>query len=663
MSSYSWTGPNGFTSNLQSPALATGNATLAMTGTYTLTVTNSNNCSNSTTAQVTVYALPAPTATGGTACVGGSITLTGGPGGMSTYSWIGPNGFTSSDEDPVLYDVDTSDAGEYQFTVTDHNGCQASVNTTVTVYEGPDASASNDSPVCEGGDVHLDGNATGGATPYTYGWIGPNGFASSDEDPVLYDVDTSDAGEYQFTVTDHNGCQASVNTTVTVNQLPVCPESIDINPIPLVSGQPGNATVSGGYANYEWQLTGGDITSGQGTNSIKFTVTITPGGSVEFKLKVTNNNGCSNTCIWYGETEIPPPPTPTPCPDCIYFYLRVDASAGSCCTVKVSSISAEGTTTDEITTPWMHKYGSGTAITLEASGGACCQFGNWTIYAPGVSNRYTQSTTVSFDMDSAINAVVSCSPTCPPPTPTPTVEPTATPTPVEPTPTPTVEPTATPTPVEPTPTPTVEPTATPTPVEPTPTPTVEPTATPTPVEPTPTPTVEPTATPTPVEPTPTPTVEPTATPTPIEPTPTPTVEPTATPTPVEPTPTPTVEPTATPTPTPTEAPVYPAGGGVYIPPTPTPTPTPVPPVVTPTPTPTPVVTPTPTPTPEVTPTPTETPMPTVTPTPTPTPTPVPGVPGVPWSLIGGLIGAAIAAGLLLFFLLRRRRGAAPDETV
>jgi hypothetical protein len=114
-----------------------------------------------------------------------------------------------------------------------------------------------------------------------------------------------------------------------------------------------------------------------------------------------------------------------------------------------------------------------------------------------------------------------------------------------------------------------------------------------------------------------------------------------------------------------EIPVYPAGGGGYIPVTATPTPTltPVPPVVTPTPTVTPEVTPTPTLTPEVTPTPVVTPTPTETPTPTPTPTPVPGVPGVPWSLIGGLIGAAIAAGLLFFLLWRRRKGAEPGETL
>jgi hypothetical protein len=112
----------------------------------------------------------------------------------------------------------------------------------------------------------------------------------------------------------------------------------------------------------------------------------------------------------------------------------------------------------------------------------------------------------------------------------------------------------------------------------------------------------------------------------------------------------------------TEIPVYPAGGGgSYIPPTPTPTPapTPVPPTSTPTPTPEVTPTPTPTPTPEVTPTATPTPEVTLT----PTPTPEAGIAAaVPWSLIGGLIGAAIVAGLILFFLLRRRRGSEPGET-
>jgi hypothetical protein len=106
-----------------------------------------------------------------------------------------------------------------------------------------------------------------------------------------------------------------------------------------------------------------------------------------------------------------------------------------------------------------------------------------------------------------------------------------------------------------------------------------------------------------------------------------------------------------------ETPVYPAGGGGggYIPPTATPKPvppTPVLPVVTPTPEVTPSHTLGITPTPMVTEPPT--PVPTATVTPTPTPTPEAGVAVVPWSMIGGIIGAAIIAGLLFFLIWRRK---------
>ena len=44
MDSYSWTGPNGFNSGLQNPVIP--DATLAMNGTYTLTVTSDYGCTD-----------------------------------------------------------------------------------------------------------------------------------------------------------------------------------------------------------------------------------------------------------------------------------------------------------------------------------------------------------------------------------------------------------------------------------------------------------------------------------------------------------------------------------------------------------------------------------------------------------------------------------------
>jgi hypothetical protein len=50
--SYSWSGPNGFTSSTQNPSIAS--ATAAMAGTYTVTVTSAGSCSATATTAVTV---------------------------------------------------------------------------------------------------------------------------------------------------------------------------------------------------------------------------------------------------------------------------------------------------------------------------------------------------------------------------------------------------------------------------------------------------------------------------------------------------------------------------------------------------------------------------------------------------------------------------------
>jgi gliding motility-associated-like protein len=57
MTSYYWTGPDGFTSLLQNPSVS-DSATLDMTGPYTLTVFNVNGCTNSVTQSIIVNETP-----------------------------------------------------------------------------------------------------------------------------------------------------------------------------------------------------------------------------------------------------------------------------------------------------------------------------------------------------------------------------------------------------------------------------------------------------------------------------------------------------------------------------------------------------------------------------------------------------------------------------
>jgi hypothetical protein len=99
----------------------------ATAGNYTVTVTDSNGCSN-TSAQVTVTELALPTvAISGTLsyCAGSNTTLTA-TAGLSSYLW-------SSGETTQSI---TATAGSYTVTGTDANGC-SNTSSSVTVTETP----------------------------------------------------------------------------------------------------------------------------------------------------------------------------------------------------------------------------------------------------------------------------------------------------------------------------------------------------------------------------------------------------------------------------------------------------------------------------------------------------------------------------------------------
>jgi gliding motility-associated-like protein len=289
MTTYSWTGPNGFTSLLQNPSIS-ANATLAMAGVYTLIVTNASGCTNTTTTTVIVNAIPVATASNdGPVCAGNALNLAGGPAGMITYSWTGPNGFISVLQNPsVSANATLAMAGVYTLTVTNTSGCTNTVTTSVTVNALPVATASNDSPVCAGSALNLAGGPAGMTT---YSWTGPSGFTSLLQNPsVSANATLAMAGVYNLTVTNGSGCTNTVTTTVTVNALPVATAS---NDSPVCAG--GALSLAGGTAGmttYSWTGPNG-FTSLLQNPSVSANTTLTMSGV--YTLTVTNASGCTNT--------------------------------------------------------------------------------------------------------------------------------------------------------------------------------------------------------------------------------------------------------------------------------------------------------------------------------------------------------------------------------
>jgi hypothetical protein len=62
-----------------------------------------------------------------------TIVFVGYPGGMTTYNWTGPDGWTDSRGNATRPDATLAMAGTYTLTVTDSNGCTDVATTDVVV--------------------------------------------------------------------------------------------------------------------------------------------------------------------------------------------------------------------------------------------------------------------------------------------------------------------------------------------------------------------------------------------------------------------------------------------------------------------------------------------------------------------------------------------------
>ena len=280
---YAWTGPNGFTSSLPNPTRVS--ATPADAGTYSVTVTVNGCTSAAGTTNVIVNAIPTTPAAsnGGPYCAGGTISLSTPAVASATYAWIGPNGFTSSQQNPTRANATTADAGTYSVTVT-VNGCTSPAGTTSVVVNAIPATPapSNTGPYCTGGAISLSTPFISGAS---YAWTGPNGFTSSQRNPLRANATVADAGTYSVTVT-VNGCTSPAGTTnVVVNVMPSTPTATNGGPY-CVGGTISLSTPAVTGATYSWTGPSGFTSSLQNpTRAITstafggtYSVTVTVGG-------------------------------------------------------------------------------------------------------------------------------------------------------------------------------------------------------------------------------------------------------------------------------------------------------------------------------------------------------------------------------------------------
>ncbi len=274
--SYSWAGPNGFSSFQQNPSLA--NASVVMNGVYSVTVVTLDGCTSDSSVIVMVMPGYTAQAASNAPCAFQTLSLTAGAGAF--FQWTGPNNFNSSLQAPVISNVNPSAAGHYTL-VSGIGSCKDTAIVLVTVHSLPAPIASNSGTVCEHELLQLMVTNSG----LTYSWAGPNNYVSSLQNPTLTAL-SAGSGIYIVTVTDANNCEASTTTSVVIIEAPLA----TVWPAKSCSGQQVNLSGSGGNS-YVWTGPSGFSASGQ---NVSFTAIGTGMGGI-YTLTTLGNSNCSAT--------------------------------------------------------------------------------------------------------------------------------------------------------------------------------------------------------------------------------------------------------------------------------------------------------------------------------------------------------------------------------
>jgi hypothetical protein len=253
-------------------ANASGNATII------LEATEANGCTARDTIHIDIKSQVCDLTLIGIAedatCTGkndGSIDLTvSNSTGTLTYNW--DQGIGNVEDPTALL------PGTYNVTVTDGTGCSSTASFEVEANSTFSIQSVIETPKCAGdnnGQITI--NQVGGTAPFTYNWS--NGLPNNNVVSNLVD------GSYSVTVSDANGCSASLNAAIT-SPAPLSLSTHAIHPACTLTKGNATVTVSGGTANYTYQWSDAANQTTPTANNLD------PG---TYTVTVTDANGCTRT--------------------------------------------------------------------------------------------------------------------------------------------------------------------------------------------------------------------------------------------------------------------------------------------------------------------------------------------------------------------------------
>ncbi len=205
--SYVWTGPNNFSSNVQSPVIT--NASLNNNGVYHVKVTSPEGCINNDSTTLVIGLKPIATAGSAAAiCEGAAVQLQGSIANTLSFQWTPSKGLS----DPFSLSPFASPAETTSYVLTASNSfCKDSDTVLINVLKKPVANAGPDKVIVGNQAVTLDGEVSG--SNFSFFWT-PDLFISSD---TILKPKVSPAYDMNYTlhVKSNDGCgEATDNVTV-----------------------------------------------------------------------------------------------------------------------------------------------------------------------------------------------------------------------------------------------------------------------------------------------------------------------------------------------------------------------------------------------------------------------------------------------------------------
>ncbi|MBK7342390.1 MAG: gliding motility-associated C-terminal domain-containing protein [Saprospiraceae bacterium] len=265
---------SGFTDYLWGDGSTGQTVTVNASGTWSVTVTNSEGCTGQDAVDVVESMNPVPNIIGdATLCTGESTTLN--PGSFfSAYLWSGNQSSST---------ISVSTSGTYSVTVTNAAGCTGTDAFDVTVFPNPTPDITGTLSFCEGSSTTLDAGT--GFSQYTWS-----------TGATAQQINLTTGGTVKVTVTDVNGCSGTDQVTVSVLGL--------VNPVVQsipAKACPGDTVqlIASGGTDYLW-LEGSALLSDPTISNPKAVLTAT----TTFSVEISNN---CNSAVGNATVDVNPP--------------------------------------------------------------------------------------------------------------------------------------------------------------------------------------------------------------------------------------------------------------------------------------------------------------------------------------------------------------------